>query len=345
MYDSYTLEPLRYADGVQYLSYLRVESETRYGDLSRMLVFVEVFTPVSKRLLALGWDKRAGAPCQIFAYHGPGGLILTTPPFGGRPGYLGLLPPLRYGAGDIQVLALPVYGGESPTEPRVGPKAAFFELRSGASSTVAMDLASRGFALHAPPKSENPVPYGEGAVASGGGEGTFFPASFQYLGPEGSRWPLLKAEAGRFIFGHAVDRKQGDALVWLEGPDVGGFGGALQMWTAPFALPPAEPQRRAVMKDAKSSGGFGTLVVAHEGLALFVRGPGEAHLVRLSDGLGWLLHPDDGTGFTRPLGITDEHVILYTGPRDSPTGPVGGQDSLVRYARKSLGPPTEPNGL
>ena len=143
-----------------------------------------------------------------------------------------------------------------------------------------------------------------------------------------------------------MDRKQGDVPVWFEGPDNGGVGGALEMWTAPFAVPPTTLQRRLVMKDPKSAGGLNILSVAHGGLALFVRNRNEAHLVRLSDGQGWILSADTDTDFIDPVGITDDHILLTTAQRLSPKLPVADRpDAMVRYSRSSLGPPTEPNGL
>jgi hypothetical protein len=99
------------------------------------------------------------------------------------------------------------------------------------------------------------------------------------------------------------------------------------------------------MKDPQSSGYDYVLMVAHDGLALFVRKRSQAHLVRLSDGMGWILSPEPGTDFTRPVGITDEHVMLFTAKQTCPTCSVQRQDSMIRFARASLGPPTEPNGL
>jgi hypothetical protein len=99
------------------------------------------------------------------------------------------------------------------------------------------------------------------------------------------------------------------------------------------------------MKDPQSSGGFFALMVAHDGLALFVRKRNQAHLVRLSDGMGWILNAEPGTDFARPLGITDEHVMLFTAKQICPTCTVQRQDSLIRFSRAALGPPTEPNGL
>jgi hypothetical protein len=166
-----------------------------------------------------------------------------------------------------------------------------------------------------------------------------------YVGPDGAAVPLFQASPSRYFFGYTVDRKQGDALVWLEAADLGGFGGPVDMWTAPFALPPAVVQRRRVVYDAQSSGGLGLPLSAYDGYALFVRSRDQAHLVRLSDGLGWILTPDAGIDFVGPVGITDDYVLLSTAQRISPTSPVDREDSFVRYARKDLGPPTVPNGL
>jgi hypothetical protein len=339
-YRLYT-EPLRYSDGVHYLSY--VLHEETLG-LVRIVPVVETFGPSPKRLMVMAWDARAGARCGVGPFFGPGGSILTSRAFAGRAGYLGLLPAARYGASDIQVLTLPTYSGESPSAPAVSQKAAFFDISAGPNISASLNLSTRLFTLQPPPGTASFISYGDGAIGTRAGDGTFFPLRLGYVGPDGAAAPLLQASPGRYVFGYAVDRKQGDALVWLEAADLGGFGGPVDMWTAPFALPPAAIQRRRVMYDAQSPGGLGVYILAFDGYALFVRNRDQARLVRLSDGLGWILTPDTGTDFASPVGITEDYVVLNTAVR-FPTFPVGRGDSLIRYRRSDLGPPTESNGL
>ncbi len=176
--------------------------------------------------------------------------------------------------------------------------------------------------------SEQPKKLGEGFVALLATS----PPSIGYVPPAGGYQVLRRPAPGHGFLTLTVDHGTSD-IVWAE--DDGNEN--MTIWTSPPATTEAGMQPRRVAKVA-----FVSQIVARNGVAAIKVNDKLARLIRLSDGMGWDLPPDEGLEFSNPMWMTDEAVWFLASRRYSGGFPF---NSGIRYARSALGPPTVPSGL
>lgn len=160
---------------------------------------------------------------------------------------------------------------------------------------------------------------------------------------DASTTPLVRH--ARAITALAVDRTDGDRLVWMEADDQGGFGFAKPtLWAAAYA--PSEYQikvSRVANTPAYQTDLWvpGSDMVANAGVILHLVSPKLAYVTRQSDGMSWSIAPEPNDIFVKPLWVDDRELWIEIADevigRTKPTG-------VFRFSRSSLGVPTiQPN--
>lgn len=163
-----------------------------------------------------------------------------------------------------------------------------------------------------------------------------FPAALSYVSRDGVVSRISNITGAQEFAGFAVDRARNDDMVWLEVTS-SGEPQPSQLWTAPFTTDAAGFKPRKVALDSAQGN---VVLAAHGGYALFVNSTTTARLVRLSDGAGWLLQADPGTGFRFAAGLTDDEAWIFYNEGTELTS-----RGVMRFRLDALGPPTVPSGL
>lgn len=156
------------------------------------------------------------------------------------------------------------------------------------------------------------------------------------LKDDGTFVPLLTASgAGRSVTGYAVDRTQGNALVWVEATGVAPSTSPV-LYTSTFAASAAGLVPRKVTAYDEPNGAGGSYMVAAHGTAVLRVSNTRALVVRLSDGASWTLDAEPGMGFGAPVWVDEQRVWLNTGKLYADGGGVQA-NTLLRISRSSLG--------
>lgn len=192
-------------------------------------------------------------------------------------------------------------------------------------------------ALSSRREAEYPLPLHGGAIALD----LETPYGIFFVADDGT-YSVLRTVAAPYVPSMiAVDRSGGlgaETIVWVESLSVAaGYDGSI-LWTTPYATTEAssKPRRVAALGDDLHSGGAS--LISNAGMVLAIRSNTTATLVRLADGVGWIVASEPGTGFGRALWVDDSEVWLST--YDATSGPPGEESGIVRIRRDSLGPPT-----
>lgn len=204
---------------------------------------------------------------------------------------------------------------------------------------IPFDTASGGF-VKTLSAAEHQVGIRDGVLAVG----TADPISLALIRGDGTSSVVAHPEAGRIVSQQAIDRANGDAIVWIES-DVSGFSYVNPtIWTAPYTTSETTLVRRKVAKFTQDDPTGGAGMVVNAGVALNLTGATTALLTRLSDGMGWSIAAEPGDGFALPLWVDDKEVWLATADPKLPS--FKSQTSgIVRITRDSLGSPTIPPGI
>lgn len=185
--------------------------------------------------------------------------------------------------------------------------------------------------------AEYPLPLHGGAIALD----LETPYGIFFIGDDGTYSVLRTVSAPYVPSMIAVDRSGGpgsETIVWVESISVAaGYDGSV-LWAAPYATTEAssKPRRVAALGDELHSGGAS--LISNAGMVLAIRSSTTATLVRLSDGVGWIVKSEPGTGFGNALWVDDTEIWLST--YDATSGPPGEESGMVRIRRDTLGPPT-----
>jgi hypothetical protein len=157
-----------------------------------------------------------------------------------------------------------------------------------------------------------------------------------YLRNDGTYENLLTAPPGRTVTGYAVDRTQGNALVWVEATGLAPSTNPV-LYTAPYTTSGAALTPRRVTAYDDPSGFGGGYMIAANGIALNVTSPGSVLLTKLTTGESWSVSPEPGMGFADPVWVDDQHFWIMAGT----LGPSGAllNGRLYRYERAALGSP------
>ena len=159
--------------------------------------------------------------------------------------------------------------------------------------------------------------------------------SLDYLSMDGSTRPLVTPPGARHVSGFALDRSDGDRLVWVEADDLQPATNTV-LYTSPAAQREGELERRRVTSFVDPSGDGGGHMIANAGHALLVTAPTQALLVRLADGQRWTLTAEPGTVFIKPMWVDDQDVWIATGVAPYAGSDAVDVDGVLRRARASL---------
>ena len=181
------------------------------------------------------------------------------------------------------------------------------------------------------PPAEQPVAVQDGALAVASGTGGIW-----FVKPDASYVRLVDSTANQILFNVAVDRANGENLVWREGdrPDFDMVN--VHLWTAPYTTNPASVTRKKVTRlgDLRDGGG---VLVANAGMALVRETLTSSRLVRLSDGWGWSIPAEPKERMVDAVWVDDNEVWIVTGPELGVTADY--RTSVMRLRRSELGSP------
>ncbi|MBX3210130.1 MAG: hypothetical protein KF764_34180 [Labilithrix sp.] len=218
-------------------------------------------------------------------------------------------------------------------EPALGENSIWFSTRAPRSVGIFELAPQSARLLSGNLSSEYPTPAPGGAFVFE----TSGPFAIAFAKDDGTYARVVTPTSPQVVTWKALDRSNGDALVWVESDTGLGYQNAT-LWTAPFATSEASLVRRRVgkLEDSTSSGGGGG--IANKGVFLSMSGRNEATITRLSDGAQWKVVGEPGERFTAPVWVDDQEAILQIAP--DPNG-VRNDDTygIVRIARSTLGPP------
>jgi hypothetical protein len=158
-----------------------------------------------------------------------------------------------------------------------------------------------------------------------------------YLKNNGAFENYLPAAPSRTVTGYAVDRTQGNAIVWVEATGLAPSTNPV-MYTAPYAATAAGVVPLRVTAYDDPSGFGGGYMIAANGFALNRTSPTRVLLTRLSNGDSWTIDAEPGDGIWNPLWVDAQHVWLGTGKLDI-NGVNMESESILRIDRASLGAP------
>jgi hypothetical protein len=219
----------------------------------------------------------------------------------------------------------------------------FYVETKGPDSVDIFDLTSQKFVVPASPQrlpGEGPRAVADGALVLD----STAPFRIDLLRMDGSYTLLVPPTAPQVVTSFALDRSNGDALVWVESDDQATYLNSV-IWTAPYATSQASLARRKVAlvaNDTLHHGGLG--MVANRGVALNLIDPSHALLTRLSDGMGWTVAAEPGRPFVWPVWVDDDSVWVTTAD-GTLKGYTSYPSGMVRIARSSLGAPSVSPGL
>jgi hypothetical protein len=152
-------------------------------------------------------------------------------------------------------------------------------------------------------------------------------------------------QSQRIINEFALDRSNGNQIVWAESDD-GGSAGYINttLWTSPYATMASalSPKKVSSLKDTTGNGG-GNMVV-NAGAVLTIVDASTVRITRLSDGWAWDVSGEPGDRFVRPLWVDDAELWALVNPATSKTGD-NWPSGVVRISRSTLGNPTVPPGI
>ena len=94
----------------------------------------------------------------------------------------------------------------------------------------------------------------------------------------------------------------------------------------------------AVLADETQRGG--DRLVVNAGVGAYLLAPGKLELIRLADGVGWIVESEPGESFGRPLWVDDDEVWVSVTPKGS-----AHENGILRLLRSSLGAPTVSRGF
>jgi hypothetical protein len=178
----------------------------------------------------------------------------------------------------------------------------------------------------------------EGARATGQGAVVFRLAErvvLDLLKPDGSMTNLVTPPDRRHVSGFAIDRSDGDRLVWVEADDLQPATGTV-LFTAPAADRQAALRRQRVAAFADPGGDGGGHMIANAGHALLLTSPTQALLVRLSDGRSWTIFAEPGAVFVQPMWVDEHEVWIATGVQPYPGSEAVDVDGVMRWSRDAL---------
>ena len=163
------------------------------------------------------------------------------------------------------------------------------------------------------------------------------PASIAFMPIEGGYRTVIRPLPGNRVVNLTLDRKNADALVWVEAADAND---AATLFTSPFTTTEAGVVRRAVARLPSPTPGVANAgVFATKGTFSHLR------LMRMSDGLGWDVAGEPDGPVMAPLWANDDSIWAYVSmlPEGVPGFPSTG--GAIRVKRDTLGAPTIPSGL
>ncbi len=326
-------EPVRVVDGMPYLSYARLYP-TSINLPSRANINV-IETKGGQTVMAVGDYTNSATACgghlvvgsstvaaAFISAAAPDHQLIGTAPIG-KPTSLSLR------AIPIGALGSSA-GGAVQRASHLGNQ--FYLGMSMPFGVTIWDFARKKAIVPQEPKrlpAELPVAVRDGTLALDNENGGIW-----FVSSTGSYLKLVAPAGPQIIFDLAVDRANGEQIVWLEGDRPSFDYTHVSLWTAPYATDPAHlhPRRVATLGDPRRAGGG---VVANAGVVLTLQTKNSARLTRLSDGKSWLIAADPGQRFIQPLWVDDDEVWLSTGP-DQPSS-ADYQTGIVRFSRGSVG--------
>jgi hypothetical protein len=163
-----------------------------------------------------------------------------------------------------------------------------------------------------------------------------------HIGHDGSIEKLLTTGPALTVTGYAVDRTDGERLVWVEAEGLAPSRNPVH-YSSPWANSEALlTKRRITAYDDPAGFGGGYMIVAN-GHALLLTTRTRAILVRLTDGAQWTIDADPGYGWATPMWVDANEIWLEGAKRSfNGTGPdLDIQElSFYRIRRDTLGAPT-----
>jgi hypothetical protein len=167
------------------------------------------------------------------------------------------------------------------------------------------------------------------------------PFHIDFLHDDGGYANVITPEAGRQVTWIALDRVAGDLMIWSEalGDDFQGFSNPI-VWSSPYATTSTGVQRHKVAVLADETQRGGDRLVVNAGVGAYLLAPGKLELIRLADGVGWIVESEPGESFGRPLWVDDDEVWVSVTPKGS-----AHENGILRLLRSSLGAPTVSRGF
>lgn len=197
-------------------------------------------------------------------------------------------------------------------------------------ATKAIRVADR------PPAAQWPIAVPDGALVAEISD----TSAVRLLKADGSSARIITATEAPFVSWYLVDRSNANQLVWLESD----FGFDATIFTAPYATTAGALVRTKVAKFSDTLQRAGTRGIANAGVFLGLVDQNKAIVIRLSDGMGWLIEGEPNERFVEPVWVDDADVLIETAP--DPPGPQQySPTSILRLARANLGAPSVPSGL
>jgi hypothetical protein len=169
-----------------------------------------------------------------------------------------------------------------------------------------------------------------------------YPYSIVAIKPDASYATVVTPISPQLVTAFALDRANGNALVWDESDDAAAGYANPVIWTSPYATTPGALVRRKVALYTDNVGRGGADMVANAGVVLNVIDLDKALITRLSDGMGWLITAEPGDAFYQPAWVDDTEAWLVIGKKGVSTPDPSG---IMRLTRASLGAPTVPRGF
>ena len=333
-------EPVMLANGKAMIAYQR-EWSNQLGSFAEMSIVQELG---GKATLAVGngslQDPKSDCSARVFVgVAGPVTLDYVTVN-ASTSAYFALA---SWGSPSIQLQAeIPpaAFGGEVfPAMARGTATDVFTMNQAGGGAVPVWHGATNTISLAAQINSEAPRAVGGMAVVK------YFdpPYGLRLVKPDATWVQIQTPQAMRITNEFAVDRANGDQLVWVESE----FGNPYKnsvLWTSPFATSAVALQPRAVAAVSDAIGYGATEMVANVGVALYRVSDTTARVVRLSDGWGWDFTVEAGDAFMRPLWVDDNEIWVAIADASKPYDKRD-MFGVLRLSRTLAGPATVPPGL
>jgi len=340
--DVHRTDVVRLVQSTPYIVYRRLYIK----NLIEPLAYIDVVQPLDQNpLFATGAFTVAPNPCGPTTSIGERGIAIEAHP-PGAPAVEVLTwsswsQPVTLTTALVDLTQFGLNAGGYIQHSVIGTDAIYLETKYPDSIDVFSLVDRRVIVPRVPMRipAEQPRTVAEGALV----QDFLDPYSIDLLKSDGSYDKLVAPSAPHAITSLAVDRSSPSSLVWVESDGDGPFTNEV-IWVSPYASTAAGIARRKVALLADTNGRGGGSMVANRGVVLNVVADQKAVLTRLSDGMGWDIHADSGSGFVDALWVDDDEVWLSTASlaRRNFRAYTSG---IVRIARSSLGLPTVSPGF